>query len=222
MQIKLKSICFQNWKCYQDQVIDFDIDNDDNKNIWVIFGNNGYGKTSLLEAILWCLYGVRAIYPDKRQQAKFVTFFNTIAVEENPKTKMSVTLTFQQGRKIYRIIRAVERIIRGNSVSFKPTIFSFSIDREERPDTRENIESILPESCKEFFFFDGKKIEEYAKLTHNQETRNAIERVLGIPEIRNLVTDTKKTYKKIAEQFDKLSDINQELHKLNTKINNLQ
>lgn len=222
MQIKLKNLRFQNWKCYQDQIINFDIDPDLKKNIWVVFGNNGYGKTSLLEAILWCLYGVRAIYPNTRQQPQFVNFFNTIAVEENPNTKMSVALTFQQGTTTYRIVREVERVVRGNSISFKQTIFSFSINGKERPDTKENIESILPESCKEFFFFDGKKIEEYAKLTHNQETRDAIERVLGIPEIRNLVTDSKNAHKQISDKFDKVSHINQDLRDINQQINSIQ
>ena len=92
MRIELKSIHFQNWKQYQNQTIDFDLNTIKSKNIYVVFGNNGYGKTSLQQGIMWCLYGVRAIYPDKRQQAKFVNFFNSIAVEKNPNLEMSVTL----------------------------------------------------------------------------------------------------------------------------------
>lgn len=220
MQIKLSSIYLQNWKCYREQTINFDLDTD--KNIWVVFGNNGYGKTSLLEAILWCLYGVRAIYPDKREQAKFVDFFNSIAVEENPNLEMSVILTFKQETKIYRIIRAVKRIIRGNTVSFKQTTFSFSVGGKDRPDVRENIDFLLPELCKEFFFFDGKKIEEYAKLTHNQETRDAIERVLGVPEIRNLITDTKSTIKEIEKEFNKIAGVKQELKDINAELKEIQ
>ena len=93
---------------------------------------------------------------------------------------------------------------------------------KNKSDVTENIEFLLPESCKEFFFFDGKKIEEYAKLSRSKETREAIERVLGIPEIRNLITDTKNAKKEIEKEFDELSGIETELQELNQKLNQIR
>lgn len=222
MRIELKSIHLQNWKCFQEQVINFDLDTANSKNIWVVFGNNGFGKTSLLEGILWCLYGIKAIYPDKRQQSKFVTFFNSIAVKKNPNLEMSVTLTFRQKQEVYRITRVARRLVRGNSVSHQQTNLTFSKSGKNKSDVTENIESLLPESCKEFFFFDGKKIEEYAKLSNTKETREAIERVLGIPEIRNLITDTKNAKKEIEKEFGKLSEVQSELKEINRELNDLR
>ncbi|BAZ44560.1 hypothetical protein NIES4102_15720 [Chondrocystis sp. NIES-4102] len=222
MRIELTSIHFQNWKCFQKQSINFDLSTIGSKNIWVVFGDNGYGKTSLLQGILWCLYGVKAIYPDTRQQPKFVTFFNSIAVDNNPNLEMSVTLTFKQDKKNYRITRVAKRLVRGNTISYQQSSLIFSQDGKEKSDVTENIESLLPESCKELFFFDGKKIEEYAKLTHSQETRDAIERVLGIPEIRNLITDIKNVRKEIEKELGDTSIARNDLRKINQELNELQ
>ena len=60
MALKLQKIYLRNWKCYQKEKISFNF-NTDNR-IWIIFGQNGFGKTSLLEAIQWCLYGSEVIY----------------------------------------------------------------------------------------------------------------------------------------------------------------
>lgn len=63
MGLRLKQIRLKNWKCYREQIIRFDLNTD--KNIWIVFGNNGFGKTSLLEAILWCLYGNEGVSTKK-------------------------------------------------------------------------------------------------------------------------------------------------------------
>ena len=47
----------------------------------------------------------------------------------------------------------------------------------------------MPRECQQFFFFDGLEIETYASKQRPSEIREAIERVLGIPEVRNLRTD---------------------------------
>jgi DNA sulfur modification protein DndD len=71
MGLKIRQIRLANWKCYQQQTIDFNLNTD--KLIWVIFGLNGFGKTSILEAILWCLYGNEAI-----SKSSLIEFFNEI------------------------------------------------------------------------------------------------------------------------------------------------
>jgi DNA sulfur modification protein DndD len=52
----LKKIILENFRqFYGRQDIDLDISNDEN--IVVIHGENGAGKTTILEAFSWCLYG---------------------------------------------------------------------------------------------------------------------------------------------------------------------
>lgn len=51
----LKSIILNNYRAYKGKnKISF---NQEGKNIFVISGNNGFGKTSFLTSLVWCLYG---------------------------------------------------------------------------------------------------------------------------------------------------------------------
>ncbi|KZX14160.1 AAA family ATPase [Methanobrevibacter filiformis] len=53
--MKLNKVKISNFRQYRDVEIDFARNN--NKNITIIQGNNGTGKTTMLNALSWCLYG---------------------------------------------------------------------------------------------------------------------------------------------------------------------
>lgn len=215
MALKLRKIYLQNWKCYQRQTIELNLNTD--KNIWIVFGQNGYGKTSIQEAILWCLYGSEGV---AKQQ--LMEFFNRIIIKRNSELDLSVQLDFQQDNKIYSISRVAKRKKRGTTAYVDVEEANFYEDGKLQPDSRERIEGILPRSCKEFFFFDGKKIEDYAKFEHTKETRNAIEMILGIPEIRNLRDDAKGALKEIEKKLNESSFANNQLKEITSKLIKLQ
>jgi DNA sulfur modification protein DndD len=215
MTLKLKKVYLRNWKCYQNQVLDFDLKQD--KNIWVIFGLNGYGKTSIQEAILWCLYGHEGVAKNK-----LIKYFNRIAQKHNPHLELSVNLDFQQGDRIYSISRVAKKVQRGTTEYVEVEEAIFNLNGRIKPDARTHIDAILPRSCKEFFFFDGEKIEEYAKFEHTQETRNAIESILGIPELRNLRDDAKGALKKIDDKFKQADSIKNKLGGLTGQLTTLK
>ena len=83
MAIKLRSIYFKNWRCYKNQKLDFNLNN--SKKIWIVFGQNGFGKTSILEAIQWCLYGSDFLGP-----LQLLECFNRVAIKENPELDLVV------------------------------------------------------------------------------------------------------------------------------------
>ena len=52
----IKSIELENFRIYKDyNKIDLTISED--KNIYIISGKNGFGKTTFLMSLVWCLYG---------------------------------------------------------------------------------------------------------------------------------------------------------------------
>lgn len=216
MTLKIKQIRLRNWKCYQDQVIQFNLKTD--KKIWLIFGQNGYGKTSLLEAILWCLYGGDAI-------AKFqlLKMFNRVSLHHNPELSLAVQLQLQTDEgQSYFISRRAQRRVKGITPYVEVEEASFNLDGVERPNSREYIESILPRSCRDFFFFDGVEIQRYAQLTQTTEIRQGIERILGIPELRNLREDAKNAQQVLEKQLREVSEVNQDLKRINTQLSQLQ
>ncbi|NJK50577.1 chromosome segregation protein SMC [Candidatus Gracilibacteria bacterium] len=113
-------------------------------------------------------------------------------------------------------------IWRGTTPIVTPDEPTFNEDGKQRNNPREYIDSILPKSCKEFFFFDGVEIQRYAQLTQTDETKNAIEQILGIPELKNLREDADKALKQIEKDLNKASAANQTLKQKTDRLATLQ
>jgi DNA sulfur modification protein DndD len=54
--MKIKSIGLNNYRLYKG-INKVDFPNGNNKNLYLISGENGFGKTTFLHSLLWCLYG---------------------------------------------------------------------------------------------------------------------------------------------------------------------
>lgn len=54
--MKIKSIELNNFRLYKG-INKIDFPNGNNKNLYLISGENGFGKTTFLHSLLWCLYG---------------------------------------------------------------------------------------------------------------------------------------------------------------------
>ena len=52
----LKSIKLENFRQFRNESIDFD-QGEGGKNVTIIIGENGTGKTTFAQAFFWCLYG---------------------------------------------------------------------------------------------------------------------------------------------------------------------
>lgn len=214
----LKEIHLINWRCYQNEKISLNLEF--NKKIQIIFGSNGYGKTSILQAITWCLYGSEVISNPELTRGEY---FNRVALQSNPNLELSVELTFVCNNDIYKINRKARRTLNGTTPSIKGgTEARVNINGENKTDSREWIETLLPCSCREFFFFDGLEIKRYAQQTQTKEAREAIEKVLGIPEIKNLKKDTEKVITELSNQLDEVTKANHDLNKLQEERDQLQ
>ncbi len=221
MTLQLQKVYFKNWKCYIDQTIDLHLDSNSNldirKNILVIAGQNGAGKTSFQTGILWCLYGNDVVSPQE-----FLKCFNRIEVRKTPEISLFVRLTFVDEKHTYIIQRGAQIIRRGSSNIPRIDDVKLYINGKEKSDANERIDFLLPRSCKEFFFFDGTKIDEYAKITHNSETRQAIERTLGIPEIRNLRDDSQGVVKKFEAKLKEAAKTENKLQEVIVKTTEIK
>ena len=135
MTLQIKKIHLQNWRCYEDQVIEFDLNTD--KNIWIIWGLNGYGKTSILEAVLWCLYGNEIVSLKKLIKSEIDTdenspekqgYFYFPNVKANPELELSVSLTLQNKDRSYVISRVAKRVKKGKTFFAEVSEPSFNLN----------------------------------------------------------------------------------------------
>jgi len=181
------------------------------KNIIVVSGKNGYGKTTFLMSLVWCLYGkqmekVDELYEkeirDKGNYTKYIAgSLNRRAAEEGIK-EFSVAITFS-GVKIPDVtcdevkITRTYNIISSAADKVEVLIDGYRnqlIDELKKDDNQigEEIfirDFILPIEIAKFFFFDAEKIVSLAEVNSNNQRKQlsqAYSEVLGIQKYEDL------------------------------------
>ncbi|AGO59993.1 AAA family ATPase [Ferroplasma acidarmanus] len=150
----INNIIIKNFRLYKNVNIDFNSAN--NKNIAIIIGDNGKGKTTFLNAIAWCLYGKES----NTSKNIGLSLINNIAKNDNEnEIRVSIIMTDKQKNK-FEIVRAL------NNTNNRPqfyVLYKSEDSREYQPilDAENFIEKHFPESIMHYFLFDGEMLEEY-------------------------------------------------------------
>ena len=80
MKYAISSISISNYRQYNGkQTLDFK--NDKIKNVSLILGKNGAGKSNLLNAITWCLYGIETHKSKDNHDSTGMPIINTSALK---------------------------------------------------------------------------------------------------------------------------------------------
>ena len=217
--MKLISIELNNFRQYygEKNIINFD-----NSDITVILGINGRGKTGIFRGMMFCLYGTETIAEDDETDSKSeseIHLVNLNKLDENigKKVEASVKVVFEHELKKYIVERKIYElkkegtgeIIKCSNSDVKMQIIDENGNFEpDALDNEEKIESILEKilnpKLKDFFFFNGDKIESLAKT--NKKSREEIK--LGITkllQIDNLETSVRVLERLLNEQKKKIS-----------------
>ena len=179
--MKLDWIRLSNFRqFYGDQDIAFS--RDSSRNVTVIHGVNGAGKTGLFTALNWCLYG--------RGAEDMGELVSKRAVTEAPvggNVEMQVQLGFTHEGERFTATRTLSVTKTSDTDWRTQTPVEFSLesilaDGQTRrvQNATGKVESILPANVRSYFFFDGEKIDQFARPTHEGEVREAVRNVLKI------------------------------------------
>lgn len=209
--MKFSSIEIHNFRQYYNSV-KIDLETNDERNIVIIGGKNGFGKTNILLSIVWCLYGDKISQIDDNfkkeiQKEKNYSLFmqqsiNKTAKKEN-KTELSVCI------KISDIELPELRYINPNTdtilikrtfdvASLTETLSITNIDTnleifDDESDKINFIQDyIIPIDAAKFVFFDAEKIGEIANLSIKDEgsfINDALGKILGLETYENLIDD---------------------------------
>ena len=165
---------------YGDQTIRFSRHHE--RNVTVVHGVNGSGKTSLFTALNWCLYelGVEDVGELVSKQA-------LMEAAVNEEIEMKVQLAFSHAGERLTATRAL-LVSRTNSQQWRTkSQAEFSLDSMRSDGQTRSIqnptgyvESILPSNVRTYFFFDGEKIDQFTRPSHEAEVREAVRNVLKI------------------------------------------
>lgn len=184
---------------------------DKEKRVTVIEGVNGAGKTSLFLALNWCLYGkiaddIRVI--DNVGELISKEAFRQATPGETIRT--AVELKFHHDGAWYIARRSLEVVKQqeGNSkLSDQETFFLNQIGRDGQTRVIKNpigtMNAILPVNVREYFLFDGEKIDNFAKPDASDQVKKAIYLVLKLEILdraRRHLDELAKEYRKELKQ----------------------
>lgn len=179
----LESIKLENFRQFRNEYIEF-AQGADGKNVTIIIGDNGAGKTTFAQAFFWCLYG-ETEFSDKNMINRLV------ASEMKPgqKEKVQVTLKLIHGNVSYTLMREQEYSKDySNRIKGDNTIFDIAIKDSKGNTTyvkktlcEGEVKSILPKELSKYFFFDGERIEKMSKdISTGKKATDFAEAVKGL------------------------------------------
>ncbi|MDB9797707.1 AAA family ATPase [Pseudomonadales bacterium] len=176
----INTLKMQNFMPYKGEVV-IDFPTSSAQNMVVFHGENTKGKTSILNAFRWVLYG------EAKSRGELLTYKELLNKEADREgiQLLSVTLSFTSGGSNY----SLQRICTGMQET--PQIL---MSKDDLPmdveSARREIENIAPIGTQRFFLFDGELLREYEELMNpNSVTagriKTAIEDVMGFPSLVN-------------------------------------
>lgn len=215
-----------------------DLDVSDNAPIILVYGENERGKTSLLRAIRWCLYGEVlnqggtlmderefANYDARDRKEPFDVFveieFEDQGVKSVLKRWMKVKESDLEEIRIETLSKGVDlRPNNGNPVAEK--------------DIPEQISRMLHKDISDFFLFDGETLTRFEQRLRSADTsaalvRTSIEKVLGLPalqllsrDIETLASETNKEVQRVAKKSAENEKVLKDIDATSTGIYNKQ
>lgn len=179
----LQSIKLVNFRQFRNETIDF-AEGADGKNVTIIIGENGTGKTTFAQAFFWCLYG-ETEFSDKSMLNKMV------ATEMRPgqDVKVQVELKLHHGEVDYTLIREqTYRKDNANRIKADNTVFDIATKDAsgntlyvKKSMCESEVKSILPKELSRYFFFDGERIEKMSKdISTGKKATDFAEAVKGL------------------------------------------
>ncbi|MEH2168246.1 MAG: AAA family ATPase [Nostoc sp.] len=198
--MKLTSIKLCNFRSFYGTTPEMILAGGDVHNTTIIHGNNGSGKTSLLNAFTWVLY-------DKFSAAfaSIEQLVNKRAIAETQKgqaVECWVEIGWEHEGKRYRVKRACRGYKNEGDFDAGKTQLTMWVGADDgkwnipiqQPD--DIINQILPATLHQYFFFDGERIEEIVRSDKKAEIAEATKIFLGVEVINRSIRhlgDAKKT-----------------------------
>lgn len=203
--MKFRKLTIENYKSFQFPTEIAFPTGEDGRSIFLIGGMNGAGKTSIMEAVTYCLYGGKTeeIFRNinRREKAKGnanVAF--ELVIEMDDASELVVKRSWTAGAisdpKPRDLTERLVVVRDGKRVSV-----------QNQEIWQDFIRAAIPPGITQFFFFDGEKIQEIAADDHSEvRLKSSLEAALGIQYINRLASDIVYIKQEERKGFVEISD----------------
>lgn len=185
--MRINSIRLYNFSSYEGDVFFDFTSTDSKKNIVLIGGKNGAGKTSLFTAIKIALYGPLAygyVGANPHYIAKIKDLINSKAFQQDKvlsEVRISLSLKKEREYKEYIITRRWNYCNQKLNEAHFVELDGSKLDDDKMSYFDNYLRSILPPGLFEFFLFDGEEVGTiFSTTSYNTYVKNAIFTLCGI------------------------------------------
>ena len=212
----IKTIELNNFRIYHGLNV-IDLSKDSNKNIFIVSGRNGFGKTTFLMSLVWCLYGrqmedvddlYRKEIVEQGGYSKYINNALNRLAEVDGDYSFHVAITFTDltipelpCREI-KVIRTYNKLTGANDViEILIDGYPNELTKEVGPETFIR-DFILPKEIAKFFFFDAEKIVNLAEVNTLEQRKKlslAYSEVLGIKKYEDLKKELEELQYKLRK-----------------------
>jgi DNA sulfur modification protein DndD len=243
--MRLKSLYMNNFRQYiGENTIEFAGVNE-GPNVTLIWGPNGYGKTGVFRAIMFCLYGDLVLEQDgflKSDSGAELILVNEKLLEKDIGKRVTATvmLRFEHESSEFELERKVSALMSNKGeepmqepgsviLNEKNSIGNSLSTIEDIGKVEEKITQILSRRVRDYFLFDGERMEKLTRYGDDQreEVQRGIMSLLQIDALEIAVQGLKKQERQLTQKIrttasGELEIVSEQLQKINIELDTLE
>lgn len=221
--MRIERLSLKNFRQFSDVQILFK-KGDGKKDIHIFVGVMGTGKSNILNAINWCLYGEEPYLSREDRQLPLINVGLLETAQDGDNYRVTVEMNAESAGRHISFIR--EEIIEVRGRTSSTPVSCRSVRRQFKviiPDehgnsklfdgdeAQEKVDLFVPHGIREFFFFDGERLDRYFRDATGQKIRNAIHQIsqVGLLErtrdhLEKVVGDMQKDAGKLSPDIESI------------------
>lgn len=210
-QLEIQKITLENYRQYYGKQT-IELETDGNRNVNIIEGQNGAGKSNILNAVTLCFYGKETHLKDEKESGletyPYVNRKKLSETDDNEAAHGSIEITLGRNEPEYVFSRGFRTIklpdggyssVLDDKVQLKQKIGQ-DWKTIDQPSTRLN--QILPASVHEYFLFDGERLDDFFDQDYQERVKTGLLDVSHIELIESSIKHLKNVRKDVDAQID--------------------
>lgn len=192
--------------------------------LYVVHGENGRGKTTIINAVKWVFFGR---FEDRQGRPVDPRGILNRDAKREGSRKFSAALTLVDDQGVETIAR---RTCELNSGSLSVSLY---VERGGQPlsqaEAEHTLRNFLEENVSRFFLFDGEQLREYEELLFDEDeaaqsqlVKRSIEQILGLPVLEYAIGDLDGVGKEIQRRIAKLARTTAKTERLSQMVEQLE
>lgn len=202
---------------YGDQEVTLSADSQ--RNVTLIHAENGFGKTTLLNAVLWAFFQTTT---PKFEKPNEIVNYESLK-ERNSQARVAVEFVHNARRYL------AERTFDEEKNAYNKAEFAvFSIGdsghHKAEPSPETFIKTMIPPEMAQYFFFDGEAAETFTTAKNFKQISDAIKNILGSTLAKTAIQDLKEIEKTVGKSLtqipgeEKLAAIENEILQIEERV----